>query len=116
MLLRCCAACPPAGARRATAYRSVRSVSALVSAFCPPYDSARREHALVRGLGDLRRPLSLHAILPESTPHSKEAVASPQLRPPATDLMAVRDRGELRPGRRAAFVDHDGTARMKRAT
>src|SRR3977135_372564 len=32
---------------RATAHPSVRFVSVLVSAFCPPYDSARAEHALV---------------------------------------------------------------------
>src|SRR5882724_7920 len=46
MLLRCRAACPPPGFRRATAHRSVRFVSILVSAFCPPYDSAPAEHAL----------------------------------------------------------------------
>src|SRR5437667_446851 len=41
MLLKCCAACPPScSPRRATAHRSVRFVSILVSAFCPPYDSA----------------------------------------------------------------------------
>src|SRR3982751_1605240 len=45
MLLRCCAACPPPGSRRATAHRSARFVSILASAFCPPYDSARAEHA-----------------------------------------------------------------------
>src|SRR5713226_2843974 len=42
MALRCRAACPRSGPpRRATAHRSVRFVSMLVSAFCPPYDSAR---------------------------------------------------------------------------
>src|SRR5882724_1953105 len=47
MLLRCCAACPPSGSpRRATAHRSVRFVGILVPAFCPPYDSARADHAL----------------------------------------------------------------------
>src|SRR5947199_254213 len=47
MLPRCCAACPPSGSpRRATAHRSVRFVSIRVSAFCPPYDSVRAEHAL----------------------------------------------------------------------
>src|SRR3954447_21095580 len=50
MLLRCCAACPPPGSRRATAHRSARFVSILASAFCPPYDSARAEHALVAAL------------------------------------------------------------------
>src|SRR5438876_12275928 len=57
MLLRRCAACPPSGSpRRATAHRSVRFVSVRVSAFCPPYDSARTEHPLSRadGLQELR--------------------------------------------------------------
>src|SRR3982074_3484107 len=48
MLLRRCAACPPSGSPRATAHRSVRFVSILVSAFCPPYDSTRAEQALMR--------------------------------------------------------------------
>src|SRR3954467_5608943 len=46
MLLRRCAACPPSGAPRATAHHSVRFVSILASAFCPPYDSAQAERAL----------------------------------------------------------------------
>src|SRR5882762_6183287 len=72
--------------------------------------------SLVRDFGDSRRPLSFHAILPESGMHSKEAVAYSQLRPPATDRMAIRDLCEFRPGRHAALIDHDGTARMKRAS
>src|SRR5258708_14108330 len=51
MLHRCCAACPPSGSSRATAHRSVRFVSVLVSAFCPPYDSPPPEHALVPPIG-----------------------------------------------------------------
>src|SRR3982075_3107538 len=53
MLLRCCAACPPSGSPRATAHRSVRFVSVRVSAFCPPYDSARAEQLKRRGAGGL---------------------------------------------------------------
>src|SRR3954453_18216702 len=43
MALRCLAACPPSGSpQRATAHLSVRFVSMLVSAFCPPYDRLER--------------------------------------------------------------------------
>src|SRR6266568_9382621 len=43
MLLRCCAACPPSGSRRATAHRSVRFVSVLVFAFARPTIRLRRK-------------------------------------------------------------------------
>src|SRR5258708_34965879 len=55
----CGAACPPSGSpRRATAHRPVRFVSIRVSAFCPPYDSGRAEHALA-GLG---RPVDFESL------------------------------------------------------
>jgi hypothetical protein len=71
ILLRCRAACPPSGSRRATAHRSVRFVNILVSAFCPPYDSTRAEHALIRECHALRaaRCPPGHALLDRHANH-----------------------------------------------
>src|SRR5438046_9974942 len=69
MLHRCRAACPPSGSPRATAHRSARFVSIRVSAFCPPYDSARAEHALTN---DLRRARGCGGLRAFRAPGSEE--------------------------------------------
>src|SRR5882757_2622074 len=90
MLLRCCAACPPSGSPRATARRSVRFISIRVSAFCPPYDSARAEHALALDKSLLDHELARLAVIALDEPLAEQQLSRVmQQRRAAADHHAV---------------------------